>query len=144
MRVTVMAALAAGLAAAGCVPQEEGGDGDGALATPAGGALFAQYCAVCHGSGGRGDGPAAAGLPVRPTDLTRLTANNQGVYPFVGVMAKIYGYSALTGEAAGAMPEFGPLFEGDTVLIETAPGVMTPTPVRLVTLAEYIATLQIR
>lgn len=31
--------------------------------------LYAQNCAVCHGSTGRGDGPLAGRLPVRPADL---------------------------------------------------------------------------
>lgn len=37
-----------------------------------GGELFSQYCAVCHGTGGRGDGPAAVSLLKRPEDLTRI------------------------------------------------------------------------
>jgi putative copper resistance protein D len=32
--------------------------------------LFAANCEVCHGAGGRGDGPLADKLPVRPADLT--------------------------------------------------------------------------
>ena len=35
-----------------------------------GAALFAENCASCHGADGRGDGPAAASLPVPPADLT--------------------------------------------------------------------------
>jgi len=35
-----------------------------------GGMLFAQNCARCHGSGGRGDGPEGVNLPSRPRDLT--------------------------------------------------------------------------
>ncbi len=31
--------------------------------------LYQTYCTSCHGQDGRGDGPAAAGLPVRPTNL---------------------------------------------------------------------------
>jgi len=34
-----------------------------------GGALFAQHCASCHGALGRGDGPSAASLAIRPSDL---------------------------------------------------------------------------
>ena len=33
-------------------------------------ALFAQNCALCHGAGGRGDGPSAASLTRPPADLT--------------------------------------------------------------------------
>ncbi len=32
--------------------------------------LFAANCVVCHGAEGRGDGPAAQSLPLRPADLT--------------------------------------------------------------------------
>jgi putative copper resistance protein D len=30
---------------------------------------FARHCAACHGDEGRGDGPAAAGLPAPPVDF---------------------------------------------------------------------------
>lgn len=33
--------------------------------------LFARWCAACHGAAGRGDGPMAAQLSVRPPDWTR-------------------------------------------------------------------------
>jgi putative copper resistance protein D len=32
--------------------------------------LYGENCAMCHGVGGRGDGPLAGRLPVRPADLT--------------------------------------------------------------------------
>ncbi len=35
-----------------------------------GAALYPAHCASCHGTDGRGNGPAAAGLPVPPADLT--------------------------------------------------------------------------
>lgn len=35
-------------------------------ATPDGKALYAKWCAACHGETGRGDGPNAARLPVKP------------------------------------------------------------------------------
>jgi mono/diheme cytochrome c family protein len=35
-----------------------------------GDALFSQNCALCHGAGGRGDGPGAASLTRAPADLT--------------------------------------------------------------------------
>jgi putative copper export protein/mono/diheme cytochrome c family protein len=42
------------------------------VATVAAGArTFAEQCAACHGPRGYGDGPAAAGLPVKPADLAR-------------------------------------------------------------------------
>ena len=45
-----------------------------------GATLFARNCAVCHGIGGRGDGPAAASLAIPPADLTQahLWAHSDG------------------------------------------------------------------
>jgi mono/diheme cytochrome c family protein len=34
--------------------------------------LWKQYCEVCHGADGRGDGQLTASLPKRPKDLTRI------------------------------------------------------------------------
>ncbi|MFN3937993.1 MAG: c-type cytochrome [Gemmobacter sp.] len=132
--VIAILSAAAGLAGVvGCSP-------DAGEALLSGRALYADYCAACHGAEGRGDGPAATGLRPAPTDLTRLAARNRGVYPEVRVMGKIYGYTQ--GRGAGPMPEFGPLMEGRTVLVETAPGVLTPTPERLVKLADHVRSLQ--
>jgi hypothetical protein len=41
-------------------------------------AVFETHCAACHGSDGKGDGPAAASLPVKPANLTdcRRTAED--------------------------------------------------------------------
>ena len=41
---------------------------DNATATAEGKKLYAQYCVVCHGDKGRGDGIAAAGLTPKPAD----------------------------------------------------------------------------
>lgn len=42
--------------------------------------LFAQNCAICHGAGGKGDGPFAPNLKPRPVDLTgsHLTTHTDG------------------------------------------------------------------
>lgn len=44
-------------------------------ASPAQGAAtaretFVELCSICHGTGGKGDGPSAAGLNPRPADFT--------------------------------------------------------------------------
>jgi len=41
-------------------------------------AVFEQHCVACHGADGKGDGPAAAALPVKPANLTdcRRTAED--------------------------------------------------------------------
>jgi mono/diheme cytochrome c family protein len=100
---------------------------------------FADHCASCHGADARGDGPAAAGLNVPPSDLTRISARNGGSFPLVEVMSQIDGYT----RGPSAMPEFGGLLlEDEMVMVETSPGVQTPTPERLVLMARYLETLQ--
>lgn len=37
-------------------------------------ALFAELCTVCHGAGGKGDGPSAQGLEPKPADFTNCKA----------------------------------------------------------------------
>jgi cytochrome c oxidase cbb3-type subunit 3 len=32
--------------------------------------LFTELCSVCHGAGGKGDGPSAQGLVPKPADFT--------------------------------------------------------------------------
>jgi mono/diheme cytochrome c family protein len=43
--------------------------------------MFNTYCAVCHGKGGKGDGPAASEFKIPPANLTLLAANNNGKFP---------------------------------------------------------------
>lgn len=39
--------------------------------------LYITYCSGCHGESGKGDGPAAVSLPVKPTNHTDGAAMNQ-------------------------------------------------------------------
>lgn len=105
-------------------------------------ALYLDYCAGCHGDAGRGDGPAALGLARKPADLTGIAARNGGTFPMVKVMSTIDGYTR-RGDRASVMPELGPILqEGPLVMVDTGPGIRTPTPANLVALAEYLRTLQ--
>ena len=112
---------------------------------PTGSEDFATFCAACHGTGGRGDGPAAAGLDRKPADLTGLSARNGGVFPGTRVMAKIWGYTGVKPghrDDGSPMPRFGPLLQGEVVPYDGGDGIATPTPVRLVEIAEYLKRLQ--
>ena len=102
---------------------------------------FAAYCAGCHGAGGKGDGEMAAGLAKRPADLTGLTARNEGTFPTTRVMAQIWGYTG--GQDGGrVMPQFSALLDGALVPYDGGDVIATPTPIRLVELAEHLKTLQ--
>jgi hypothetical protein len=107
-----------------------------------GAADFNELCAPCHGPSGRGDGPLAEGLDHAPADLTGLSARNDGVFPMAKVMNKIWGYEK--GAApSDIMPKFEPLMEGRTVLVDIGDGIQTPTPERMVEIANYVAGLQV-
>jgi hypothetical protein len=59
--------------------------------------LYAERCLNCHGSGGRGDGPLAARLPVRPPDF-RETVERKNNNQIRRIIA----------EGKGTMPAFEP------------------------------------
>lgn len=108
---------------------------------PTGAEDFAAYCSACHGAGAKGDGPMAASLDKRPADLTRISARNGGVFPGTKVMAKIWSYSGGPG-AETPMPSFAPLLDGQLVGYDGGDGIASPTPVRLVQVAEYLKSIQ--
>lgn len=108
---------------------------------PTGAEDFAAYCSGCHGTGAKGDGPMAAGLAHKPADLTGLSRRNGGEFPKLRVMAKIWGYTGgRDGEAV--MPNFGPLLDSPLVPYDAGDGIESPTPLRLVQLAEYVQRVQ--
>ncbi len=74
--------------------------------------MYTSYCAVCHGTDGKGGGPAASALKSPPSDLTLLSKNNGGKYPSLKVIASIHGESALPAHGSKEMPVWGSLFWG--------------------------------
>ncbi len=72
-------------------------------------------CLSCHGVGGRGNGPLAQFLTVKPTDLTMLAKNNGGQYPnlkaghypFLRVYQVIDGRADVAVHGERAMPVWG-------------------------------------
>ena len=57
--------------------------------------MYISYCAVCHGTDGKGGGPAASALKTPPADLTVLSKNNGGKYPAMKVTSAIRGTNDL-------------------------------------------------
>lgn len=78
---------------------------------------FRTYCANCHGVDASGDGYIADTLRKKPTDLTRLAANNGGVFPAERVQAVIDGLEEVRTHGKRDMPVWGDVFlwpEGDS------------------------------
>lgn len=73
-------------------------------------AMFQNYCAVCHGSDAKGNGPAAPALKTPPTDLTVLAQRNGGKYPSAHIASVIRGQAITPSHGSQDMPIWGPLF----------------------------------
>jgi mono/diheme cytochrome c family protein len=69
--------------------------------------LFEIYCTSCHGERGRGDGSAAQSMMPPPSDLTRLSRDNDGEFPLARVMLSIDGRRMPPGHREGEMPIWG-------------------------------------
>lgn len=75
----------------------------------AGGEIFRNHCASCHGVSGNGDGPVARALKTKVPQLTTLARRNHGTFPTDRVRTVIAGGD---GPAHGSreMPVWGPIF----------------------------------
>ncbi|MGB9204235.1 MAG: c-type cytochrome [Terriglobales bacterium] len=98
--------------------------------------MYMSYCAVCHGTDGKGGGPAASALKIPPTDLTLLTKTNGGKYPALKVTSTIRGETALPSNGSKDMPVWGTLFWS------MSSGHQSEVQQRVVNLTRYIETMQ--
>lgn len=64
-------------------------------------------CQVCHGPGGKGDGPMASALKTQPTDLTKLAQKNDYKFPFLKVFHTIDGRAVVPAHGTREMPVWG-------------------------------------
>lgn len=73
---------------------------------------YTQACAACHGASGKGDGPVAPFMNVPVPDLTQISANNDGNFPFQDLLEMIDGRNAerQPGPHGTAMPVWGDRF----------------------------------
>jgi len=70
-------------------------------------AEYLSNCAGCHGTEGRGDGHFREFLVRAPADLTRLSKDNQGVFPVQRVIDVIDGRTLVAGHGQREMPIWG-------------------------------------
>jgi mono/diheme cytochrome c family protein len=100
--------------------------------------MYANYCAPCHGTDGKGRGPAASALKPQPNDLTVLMKNNHGKYPDAHVVAILQFGTEVQAHGSATMPVWGPIL-----------GNMNRTnlqdkQLRISNLARYLETIQER
>ena len=68
---------------------------------------YSNYCAACHGAGGKGDGPVARSLSRTPADLTKLADANGGTFPFARITEVVDGRSEVAAHGTREMPVWG-------------------------------------
>jgi mono/diheme cytochrome c family protein len=102
---------------------------------------YMNYCASCHGADGTGNGPMQDQLKGKPTDLTVLTKDNGGVFPYLKVYKTIDGtwdQGNLRAHGSNEMPIWGDVFRRTATVRH---GYME-TKGRIMTIIQYIESLQ--
>ncbi len=100
--------------------------------------MYVSYCAPCHGTDGKGAGPAAGALKTPPTDLTVLAKNNGGKYPGQHIVTVLQFGSEMPSHGSAKMPVWGPIL-----------GRMNSTnlqdkQMRISNLSRYLETIQVK
>ena len=72
---------------------------------------YQQYCANCHGETGTGNGKIAALLVFKPINLTQLSKQHKGEFPFWRVYRAIDGRDFVRGHGNREMPLWGFVFQ---------------------------------
>ncbi len=70
-------------------------------------ARYLERCSVCHGAGGKGDGPFAPMMTSKPANLTLLAKNNKGEFPFGHAYDTVDGRNILLAHGTRDMPIWG-------------------------------------
>jgi mono/diheme cytochrome c family protein len=108
---------------------------------------YQNSCAVCHGPNGKGDGPMALFLTVKPPDLTALAQKNRGKFPFEKVMRVIDGRSEVGAHGTRTMPIWGDRYmsESSAAYMQEPYRSYTAEPIiraRILELTYYIQSIQ--
>jgi mono/diheme cytochrome c family protein len=135
-RLSIVASAAIGLTDAACAQPMEFGKNE-----------YFRSCASCHGVSGKGDGPVAKSLTKKPADLTKLSENNNGVFPVSRTYDVIDGRVQVLIHGTREMPVWGDIYTRemtsrmprDFMSKELADAMIR---VRILMLIEYISTLQ--
>jgi mono/diheme cytochrome c family protein len=75
-----------------------------------GGEEYRKFCVQCHGPAGKGDGPVASQLKTPPGDLTLLSKNNNGKFPYKQVFDSISGRNLIKSHGTREMPIYSLVF----------------------------------
>jgi len=103
IQLTVLSFLAAILLSQSLIHAEEQNEGK---------RMYQTYCTGCHGSSGKGDGPAAKTLPMRPADHTRAEMSKHSDQYLFDIISK---GGASVGKSS-QMPAWGAVIKESQIL----------------------------
>jgi mono/diheme cytochrome c family protein len=99
--------------------------------------VFITYCASCHGTSGRGDGPAAQELRRLPADLTQVAKRNGNVFDDARIHTIVDGRT-VKAHGTMEMPVWGDAFRFREGLTDAA------IKARIDALVRYLESIQER
>ena len=102
--------------------------------------MFLLHCATCHGQTGEGNGPLARHLSLNAADLTEISKNNGGTFPFWPTYKRIDGREELKDKGPRPMPAWGKEF-----LKQIGPGTPEAEALvrkRILNLVYYVESIQ--
>ena len=98
---------------------------------------YRTYCASCHGTDGKGEGPLAENLRFHPPDLSLLAKRNAGEFPTEKVIRIVDGRKPLDGHGGPDMPIWGDAFRNAETGYDDA-----VARARIRAIVDYLKTLQ--
>jgi mono/diheme cytochrome c family protein len=101
---------------------------------------YRRYCAPCHGTDGKGNGPVAPTLKKQPADLTQIEKGHAGQFPAEWVRKYIDGTDMIPAHGTSDMPIWGIEFSKGTPGVSKRPQHEVDTRIRL--LVDYLKTIQ--
>jgi mono/diheme cytochrome c family protein len=109
-------------------------------------ALFQQYCAPCHGSDARGNGPVAGDLKTAPPSLREMAKRRAGQFDAKEVAAFIDGRNMPRAHGTSDMPIWGRLFryavQAEGALSSDQVALEKETQERIAILVDYLKSIQ--
>ena len=101
--------------------------------------MYGSYCASCHGTDGRGNGPMASSLNSRPTDLTALARVNHGKFPANHVATVLRFGPSSTNHGSAQMPAWGHVLGNLSSVYQ-----QQEQDLRISNLTRYIGSMQVK
>ena len=113
-------------------------------AVDAGKKEYERSCELCHGVTGKGDGPYASKLVIKPADLTLLAESNNGHIPITSLYRMIDGSDDILVHGSRRMPIWGFRYQSESISNLNHDNAQTFVRGRIFELLIYLDTLQIK